>query len=88
LKYTSDGQDNTLDIRWSLFTRNTIWWAVKLDDDYYLLPWWVKTDDYELAKEYDLNYVRRVSLCAEDDYAVKITYDSRIQTNPPKGFSR
>jgi hypothetical protein len=76
-----------LELFWSLFTRNTIWWATKIWWDY-LLPWGQKITDFNSAQRYDLNYVRKTPLCNLEDYAFKIEYDSKVQTNPPKGFSR
>jgi hypothetical protein len=86
-EYEDAELQKTLDIKWSVFSRNTIWWATKLAWKNYLLPWG-KSTTLNLAEKYDLNYIRKVSLCNLDDYSVKITYDSRIQTNPPKGFSK
>ena len=80
-------------INWSLFTRNTIWWATELIVKWmwwdYLLPWWRKIKDYELASNYDLNFVRKVNYCKWDEkpYSLLIKYDWRVQTNPPKWFT-
>ena len=85
-------QDSELNTRlkliWSLFTRNTIWWAVKASTAY-TLPWWQETTDFNLASVYDLNYIRKVNnLCNwPDDYSFLIKYNSSIQTDPPKGFN-
>jgi hypothetical protein len=83
----------------SLFTRNTIWWAVLTNqtNGEYTLPWWWKTTDFNLALQYDLNYTRRwKKWCEQKIEAGKqvcvynepfiIKYDSRIQTTPPKLF--
>jgi len=78
---------NKLELYWSLFTRNTIWWAVKLDTDY-LLPWWEKISDFNLASKYDLNYVRKTSICWIDDYSFLINYNPNIQLDPPKWFKK
>lgn len=46
----------------SLFTRNTIWWALATNNEY-ILPWWRKVSalqkNYNEAIMYDLNYIRR-----------------------------
>jgi hypothetical protein len=93
--YTGDEDSmltDTLDIKWSLFTRNTIWWATQLAWKSYLLPWGKELiknlENFRLAEKYDLNYVRKVKLCNLEDYSLKITYDPRVQTSPPKGFSK
>jgi hypothetical protein len=80
-----------LELTWSLFTRNTIWWAVWWIENVwqdFLLPWGQKIKDFDLAQVYDLNYVRKTPICNPEDYAFLIRYDSRIQINPPKGFSQ
>jgi len=102
--YTTDSSQRTswlqnqLIMKWILFTRNTIWWAI-LSWWYYLLPGWDKTSDFDNAMIYDLNYIRRwnngcdkwgTSWCNdsweyEDPFV--IIYDSSIQLNPPKWFS-
>lgn len=74
-----------LEIYWSLFTRNTIWWAVYWNKSY-TLPWLQSTDDYKLAEVYDLNYIRKSNNCS-DEYSTLIKYNPMIQTNPPKLFS-
>jgi len=50
---------NQLVLKWSLFTRNTIGWAVLWQLWEYILPWWSRTKDFNEAMKYDLNYVRR-----------------------------
>ncbi len=91
-----------LKIKWSLFTRNTIWWAQfgwTTNWWVYILPGWTKTDDFDKAMIYDLNYIRRwndwcidnnVDLDCFDSGEIKewliIEYDSKIQTDPPKLF--
>jgi hypothetical protein len=82
-----------LTINWSLFTRNTIWWSITWTSGKILLPGWqeARTDeDKNLALYYDLNNVRLWwnKSCDADDYTILIKYNSMIQTNPPKGFSR
>ncbi len=84
----SDSDLNTkLELNWGLFTRNTIGWAVRANSEY-LLPWWQKTDNFDLAEIYDLNYIRKVnnSCWIWDNYSFLIKYDSRIQVDPPKWF--
>ncbi len=94
---------NQLTMIWSLFTRNTIWWAqfgwVK-NGWTYMLPGWTKTQSFDRAMIYDLNYIRRWNfLCNKsvppdidctDPWEYEewfiIKYDSRIQTSPPKLF--
>lgn len=106
--YIVDSSQRTIDLQeqlimnWSLFTRNTIWWAI-YKDWYYLLPGWMKlywNTWYDKAMVYDLNYIRRWNkwcdknnnqVCS-DSWEFKewfvIKYDSRIQTNPPKLFTK
>ena len=63
--YTKDNNARTsalqkqLILTWSLFTRNTIGWAVLWTGGKYILPWWSKTTNFNEAMKYDLNYVRR-----------------------------
>lgn len=83
--YPDNQLTNKLEINWTLFTRNTIWWAVSWGWKY-LLPWWQETTNFDLAEIYDLNYVRKINnACSEASFRIK--YDSSIQTNPPIGFS-
>jgi hypothetical protein len=96
--FNTDTNDrtNTLEkqivIKWSLFTRNTIGWAVKAGWQY-ILPGWQKTTDFNQAMIYDLNYLRRSN---ENQDSIKngwninnvvIIYNPSIQTNPPKWFT-
>jgi hypothetical protein len=74
---------NKLYLNWSLFTRNTIGWAVK-DNSSYTLPGWQTTNDYDLAEIYDLNYVRKTNSCNEIPFTIK--YNPLVQNNPPKLF--
>ncbi len=78
-----------LDLKWSLFTRNTIWWAV-LWSSSYVLPWWESTNNYALWEIYDLNYVRKVSKSCDgdssNDYSFVIEYDPEVKLNPPRLF--
>ena len=78
---------NKLIFNWSLFTRNTIWWAVKANSKY-LLPWWKWTTDFDLAQIYDLNYIRKRDIIqnSDDDYSFLIKYNPSLQLNPPKWF--
>jgi hypothetical protein len=80
---------NQLIIKWSIFTRNTIWWAI-LAWWSYLLPWWQTTSSFNNAMIYDLNYLRRWNLLNDGtylDYTI-IEYNPEIQTNPPIWFSK
>lgn len=73
-----------LELNWTLFTRNTIWWAVRAGW-LYLLPWWQGTSNYDLAEIYDLNFTRKIKdACGEPSFIIK--YNSSIQSNPPIGF--
>ena len=78
-----------LEINWSVFSRNTIGWAVAWisEGNFYILPGGEKTKDFKLAEQYDLNYIRKAPLCKEEDFSLKINYDPEIQINPPKWFS-
>jgi hypothetical protein len=108
--YESDSTTRTqqlwkqLYMNWSLFTRNTIWWAILANqiDEKYTLPWWAKTLGFDIALQYDLNYVRRWKGSCENAWWEKnpsqtsseciynepfiIKYDPRVQTTPPKLF--
>ena len=88
--YSDSDLTNRLTLNWSLFTRNTIGWAVLWDYNY-TLPWGKITTDYNLASIYDLNYIRKVPMICDwsldDWYSFIIKYSSSIQTNPPKLFS-
>lgn len=90
IPYSDDKLFNKLDILWTVFTKNTIWWAVVEWE--YKLPGGKTTNDFELAQKFDLNFIRKVPLinCEDKDnyYSVKIEYDAKIQSNPPKGFSK
>lgn len=89
--------NNQLIIKWTLFTRNTIWWAI-LSGWYYLLPWNIKTSDFDLAMVFDFNYLRRWNnwcdkndnLSCDDNWEDKeptiLIYDSKLSTNAPKLF--
>lgn len=101
--YSSDNSSRTyalknqLVLKWAIFTRNTIGWAV-LAWGQYVLPGWSMTDNYDLAMQYDLNYIRRGSQGWDKNSndnldsweymdAFIINYDSRVQSNPPKLFN-
>lgn len=99
IPYTSDTDERTnilnnqLIIKWSILTRNTIWWAVNAWWKY-ILPGWETTTDFNSAMIYDLNYLRRSNnwwdsnklLNNNNSNNVVIIYNSLIQTNPPKWF--
>ncbi len=104
IPYTTDSTsrsielNNQLFMKWSLFTRNTIGWAILAGWDY-ILPWWKKItwidSNFEKAMIYDLNYIRRWKsncieispwLCKYNNWAFVIEYDSKVQTAPPKLF--
>lgn len=69
-----------------IFTKNTIWWAVAAGSDL-LLPGGNITSDVDLAKIYDLNYLRKSNICGTE-YSTLIEFDPNIQLNPPKGFGK
>ena len=48
---------------------------------------WDKLKAFKIAEKYDLNYLRKSTLCKEEDFSVRINYDSKIQINPPKWFT-
>ena len=105
IPYLSDNITRTSELKkqlymkWSLFTRNTIWWAILAWWDYILPGWskiaWVDAN-FDKAMIYDLNYIRRWKqnclesspwVCKYNKWAFVIEYDSKIQTDPPKVFS-
>ncbi len=99
--YTSDSSkrtanlQNQLILKWSLFTRNTIGGAIFSGWDY-TLPGWQKTDDFDNAMIYDLNYIRRGNRWCQDnntngkcdtfDDVFIIEYNPAIQQDPPAWF--
>ena len=95
--YSDDQLATPLEINWSIFSRNTIGWAIAWikDDKSYVLPGWEKIKDFEwdklkafkIAEKYDLNYLRKSTLCKEEDFSVRVNYDPKIQINPPKWFT-
>lgn len=91
-----------LTMRWSLFTKNTIGWAENVWWTY-VLPGGIKYRwEIDKAMIYDLTYLRTGnqgcdlssplnSICTdtwEYEEAFVIIYDNRVQTNPPKLFSK
>jgi len=79
-----------LTLKWSLFSRNTIWGSVKINN-FYKLPWNITVSstiiNKDLSKKYDLNNIRKVlNLCWENFYSFLIEYDPSVQSNPPKWF--
>lgn len=86
-RYQDNELNKLLTLNWTLFTRNTIGWAVKANSKY-LLPWWEQITNYNLAHIYDLNYIRKVDNKCNwvDNYSFLIKYNSDIQMNPPIGF--
>ena len=82
--YTDGELSKKLHLLWTIFTRNTIWWAVNTWTDF-ILPGWSTTTDVNLAKVYDLNYIRKSDICG-DDYSFLIEYNPKFQLNPPIGF--
>ncbi|RAL55719.1 hypothetical protein BLD25_04245 [Candidatus Gracilibacteria bacterium GN02-872] len=95
--YSDDQLATPLEINGSIFSRNTIGGAIAgiKDDKSYVLPGGEKIKDFEgdklkafkIAEKYDLNYLRKSTLCKEEDFSVRINYDPKIQINPPKGFT-
>lgn len=87
-RYSDLELNKVLTLNGSLFTRNTIWWAVRWNTSY-TLPGWKTTTNFNLAEIYDLNYIRKVdNQCdATNNYSFLIKYDSKIQSNPPIWFS-
>lgn len=64
--YRTDSLSWSLIIKWSMFTRNTIWWAI-LSNNNYLLPGWINITEsdanFNNAMIYDLNYLRTWKEC-------------------------
>lgn len=97
----SNELNKQLEIKWNLFTRNTIWWSVASWWNY-ILPWnvkiWQSDENFVKAMQYDLNYLRvwnswcdknsnwNCSDNWESQNPFVINYDSSVQTNPPKLF--
>lgn len=85
--YKDHELNKALKFKWSLFTKNTIWGSIinKLPGG--------KIWKYEVSRVYDLNNTRKVPVKCEngkvlDNPSFTIEYDARVQSNPPKGFSR
>jgi len=85
--YADSDLGKQLYLKWALFTRNTIWGAVSSWTDL-VLPGWETTSDIDLAKIYDLNYIRKSQLCWLDNHSFLIEADSKFQLDPPKWFSQ
>ncbi|MDD2870662.1 MAG: hypothetical protein PHS49_01620 [Candidatus Gracilibacteria bacterium] len=87
-RYSDLELNKVLTLNGSLFTRNTIGGAVRGNTSY-TLPGGKTTTNFNLAEIYDLNYIRKVdNQCdATNNYSFLIKYDSKIQSNPPIGFS-
>ena len=85
---------NQLYIKWSIFSRNTVWWS-QIDEGSYMLPWGIRTEDSRLASRYDLSQLRQGNnncyeylwVCRFPNYII-IDYDSRIISSPPPFFNR
>ncbi len=100
--YTTDDSTRISDLKnqlvmnWTLFTRNTIWWAIYAWWNY-KLPWDKITTSFDKAVIYDLNYTRRwknncekvssTDTTCKYTWAFVIIYNSTAQSNPPKLFS-
>lgn len=89
---------NQLVMNWTLFTRNTIGWAIYAWWNY-KLPWDKVTPSFDTSVIYDLNYTRRwkawcekitstSTTCKYDDWAFVIIYNTSVQSNPPKLFTK
>jgi hypothetical protein len=89
IAYNDNNLENKLELYWSLFTRNTIGWAVIWNSNY-TLPGGEQISDYDLAEIYDLNYIRKVPKSCDgddtNDYSFVIKYNPSINSNPPKLF--
>ncbi len=77
-----------LSINGSIFTKNTVWWAIAWNwaSNTYKLPWQWITNDFKEAEKYDLNFLRKADLCPVWSYSLKVTYDPYYTLYPPKGF--
>ena len=103
--YLKDSPERTrelqkqLRLKWSLFSRNTIWWSI-WNGTNFKLPWGETTTDFDEAVKYDLNYVRRgidwwdlnnsweiPDLWEFDNVGFILKYNSENQYNPPKLFN-
>ena len=85
---------NQLYLKWSVFSRNTIWWAYEQDNQF-TLPGWRITENQDLAVQYDLEHLRYWNsncleveeVCRFPNYTI-IEYDSRIISSPPPFFNQ
>ena len=85
-------------IRGTIFSKNTIWWAILWETGKYNLPWMSQTDNLDVAIMYDLNYLRRSNVwcdkngndkCTDNweyEEPLVIIFNSVINSNPPKWF--
>lgn len=81
---------NQLYIKWSIITRNTIWWAVLTNNWNYVLPWKQTTNDFDLAMIFDLNYLRRWDIWTTLEnkwYSTVIEYNPWLVLDAPKLFN-
>ena len=89
--YTDEELEKHLEMNGSIFVKHTIGWAIQWSTTY-TLPWGKTTSSFDLAENYDLNYVRKVPRTCDgddtNDYSFSIRYDSTIQKNPPKWFDQ
>lgn len=89
-KYSDEElREYRLDLKWSLISSNTVWGWEKWNSTYFL-PWNKKTDNWELAERYDLNYIRKHIITCDvnnpNNYSFKIEYNPAIQSKTPKVF--
>ena len=81
-------------IKWSIFSRNTVWWSTEQDWQY-RLPGWRGSDNQDVAVQYDFEKLRRWNnnciqiegVCRFPNYTI-IEYDNRILSSPPPFFNR
>lgn len=90
--YEDKDLSKSLNIKWNIFSKNTIWWAIAWEENIYYLPNGEKTEDFKFAEKFDLNFIRKVPANCVNwvdlSYNIKIEYDQKIQTNPPKWFTK
>ena len=85
---------NQLYIKWSIFSRNTVWWSQMIQDTY-ILPGGIVTQNRDLAAQYDFEQLRQWNnncyeylwVCRFPNYTI-IEYDSRIISSPPPFFNQ
>lgn len=90
----SSSLSRQLYIKWSVFSRNTLWGSI-LTNGLYILPWGQTTSQQDIAVQYDLHHLRRWNnacieisgVCRFPNYLI-IEYDSRIVSSPPPLFSQ